>query len=673
MANERGVGRESLQASRTSSPKRLNYLLVIGIDQYLHWTKLHNAVRDANEFANVLIRQYQFEESYTYRILDGNATERNIYGVFRELKHRIRPEDNLLIYFSGHGHYDKDIDEGFWVPVDATKDNEGDFISNSNIIKRINAIETHHTLMVIDSCFSGSLLIQKRNTIPQEQHKSRRVFTSGHLEPVSDGRTGENSPFAMGVLTYLRKNTTPALKTSTLVERVCDFVKGESDQMPLEGRLPNSGDFGGEFIFHLRKEEGTFWSEADEQNTVKAYQDYLDAFPTGLYVVQAQRRITKLREDEVWQTTCANDNESAYENYIRKYAPSGKYIAAANERLTALRQQRKERQTMQERITQQEQHREALQQEYTELVHSAEQLFAERQLAAARESFREALLKFLPGFVPNQQYLEDRINLCQTNITFLQHYDNGKRAMDSGNYRLAIQYFQEALKNTDNAQVESLLRECRKRLNRQEPAVETQARGAHATTTGTTTASPPKKKKNRRTAWWILGGILLFISIFVVFSAILSSFEQEMTDPFITEEATTTPEDVYIPEQTGRSPERPQSSAAAQNPGLADPKIFGQWEQAEFNLNGLDYNQAGNIYNQGTSAVYNFRNDGVVEIRYSNGNMLTYQYRVDNYSNIMFGYFGWGTYSYLDNSTVQLRFQINDGYYTYPLTITLER
>jgi len=26
--------------------------------------------------------------------------------------------DNLLIYFSGHGFYDKGIDEGYWIPVE---------------------------------------------------------------------------------------------------------------------------------------------------------------------------------------------------------------------------------------------------------------------------------------------------------------------------------------------------------------------------------------------------------------------------------------------------------------------------------------------------------------------------------------------------------------------------
>ena len=35
------------------------------------------------------------------------ATERNIYNGFRKLAKMIGPNDNLVIYFSGHGEYDE--------------------------------------------------------------------------------------------------------------------------------------------------------------------------------------------------------------------------------------------------------------------------------------------------------------------------------------------------------------------------------------------------------------------------------------------------------------------------------------------------------------------------------------------------------------------------------------
>lgn len=713
MATERGVGREALQDPTKHSSKGTNYLLVIGIDQYQHWPKLNNAVRDAKDVADVLIRQYQFTEDSTHLLLDQEATEGNIYRVIRELKQTIQPDDNLLVYYSGHGHYDEDFDEGFWVPVDAGKDSEGDFISNANIIKRINAIDTHHTLLVIDSCFSGSLVVQKRNTVPDERFKSRRIITSGRYETVSDGRVGENSPFATGMLTFLRKNTAKALDTTTLVRYVKDFVYGKSNQSPVEGRLQNSADEGGEFVFHLRKEEGALWAEASQQNTVIAYQNYLLAFPTGRYVVQANRRLTKLREDEIWQTTRQNDNETAYESYLKKYAPTGKFVQEAEERLKGLRQDREARQEVREQMAERAQEREHMQREYAELVHQAEALFNKRELAAAREEYRSALLRYLPGFVPDQNYLEEQINLCQTNISFLQFYDNGKRAMDAGNYRLAIQYFQEALKNTDNPQVEKLLHQSRQQLAAEKappkPAKLEEAAYPKQAQTAANTVPPKKKKRSSRGV--LIGVVIGSIACFMVLGVIGSMMDDSGTEDYLAEEeatfnesstagvdsydetsSTTTPveEDVFIPQQTGRSPsaaeaqqqrvvERNQSSAAAADPSLADPTVFGEWELIEYALNGGSFEEL-NQFSEAMGSdrmvvTMNFNSDGNLISEYSNTGQTTYNsFRVDNYGRIWIDQFGWGTYELSDgNNTMELNFTMSDGVYTYPLTMIMER
>ena len=197
-----------------------NYLLIIGIDHYANWKPLHNAVKDIRDISRMLTERYQFEASHTISLIDDEATEDNIRQKLLDVKRSITPEDNLVILFSGHGHYDSDLDEGYWVPANARKDNPSDYISNSDVLKWIRAIKTHHTLLVVDSCFSGTLVSQSRSEVLSEKYPSCRIFASGRKELVDDGVPGTNSPFAKAILSRLSHNTDRVMRASELIQNV---------------------------------------------------------------------------------------------------------------------------------------------------------------------------------------------------------------------------------------------------------------------------------------------------------------------------------------------------------------------------------------------------------------------------------------------------------------------
>ena len=98
-----------------------NYLLVIGIDNYVHCPKLNNAVNDAEGFVKLLTERYDFKSVHTKTLLNEEATCRRIIAEFRALAQKVTPADNLIIYFSGHGEFDKVLQQGYWIPVDAEK------------------------------------------------------------------------------------------------------------------------------------------------------------------------------------------------------------------------------------------------------------------------------------------------------------------------------------------------------------------------------------------------------------------------------------------------------------------------------------------------------------------------------------------------------------------------
>ena len=229
-----------------------NYLFVVGIDDYQFWPRLNNAVKDGNDLASVLMSKYQFDFSDITFLKNEQATKNNIYKGLRSLIERVTPKDNLMVYFSGHGHFDELLNEGFWIPADANLDSQADYLSNTSILKIVESIDTQHTLLVADACFSGSLFSDTHRGGYYEKvdkYKSRWGLASGRLEVVSDGNIGVNSPFSLVLLNFLKENSKDELAVSELIQHVKMKVSELSDQTPIGNPMRMKGDEGGEFIF----------------------------------------------------------------------------------------------------------------------------------------------------------------------------------------------------------------------------------------------------------------------------------------------------------------------------------------------------------------------------------------------------------------------------------------
>ena len=248
------VQRRDLDGGGYDAQDATNFLFVVGINNYQYWPKLFNAVNDANDIVGTLMGAYDFDFSNVTLIKDEQATRNNIYNGLRGLISRVTPKDNLLIYFSGHGYYDELLNEGYWIPVDAKLNNNGDYLSNSDILKIIKTIDSQHTFLVADACFSGSLFNERKRGYAEnvEQFKSRWGLASGRLEVVSDGTEGKNSPFATNFIKFLKENPKDKVAVSELVQFVKIQVAEVSDQTPIGNPLKGAGDEGGEFVFTRR-------------------------------------------------------------------------------------------------------------------------------------------------------------------------------------------------------------------------------------------------------------------------------------------------------------------------------------------------------------------------------------------------------------------------------------
>jgi uncharacterized caspase-like protein len=147
--------------------------------------------------------------------------------VLAKLRDTLSSKDNLLIYYAGHGFLDAEADEGYWLPVDATKENEVYWISNSTITTQLKAMQAKHVLVVADSCYSGKLgrdvHIVRRTPdyyFRIAQKRTRSVIASGGLEPVIDsGGKGNHSVFASAFISALLENNN-IIDTSELFTKI---------------------------------------------------------------------------------------------------------------------------------------------------------------------------------------------------------------------------------------------------------------------------------------------------------------------------------------------------------------------------------------------------------------------------------------------------------------------
>ncbi len=340
---DKGIDLETAERSR---PTGANYLLAIAINDYQHHPKLSNCVRDAEQLVKVLQEKYGFQPDHTVTLFDQEATAANLYIHLVELSQKVLPQDNVVVYFSGHGFYDRSDRTGHLVPVEAPAGAVWHYFSNANLVNRIRAINSFHTFLIVDSCFSGSLFASKDVGAAAlaevvEGLPSRWALAAGQIETVEDGLHGDHSPFAKALLSYLEANNSPLVPASELIQHVKRVTPHNARQTPVGGVLFKTGDVGGEFVFHLSTrtdEDEAAWRKATALNTVAAYDDYLDAFPNGHHAEEAETRMEELeqQDEEAWKQAASSKSVVGYRRYIR-HSPRGKYVREARQRIRELK------------------------------------------------------------------------------------------------------------------------------------------------------------------------------------------------------------------------------------------------------------------------------------------------------------------------------------------------
>jgi hypothetical protein len=247
--------RELAQAAREQAPQVTGkrYAIVIANAAYRDDSvpDLGTPHADAHLVADVLTRRYGFEVDVQL-----DKTRNEIFDALRSLGRKLKEEDQVAIYYAGHGYSFYGSDLAYWLPVDAETTRANAWISSADISKLLHRMPARQILLISDSCYSGGFA----EAIPESSRSddlqallgARAVMTvtSGGDEPVEDG--AGNSPFAKTLADEL-EGAPSATNMLRLFERIRDRVMAESPQTPNYGVVSFAGyDDGADFVLTRR-------------------------------------------------------------------------------------------------------------------------------------------------------------------------------------------------------------------------------------------------------------------------------------------------------------------------------------------------------------------------------------------------------------------------------------
>ena len=240
------------------------HAVVIGNNSYRDagYPTLQSAANDANAVADLLRKRYGYEATVLL-----NASRLEILTALNEMRETLKPEDNLLIYYAGHGEIGAD-GQGYWVPSDGVQGNPKSWISNAAVSDILDTLASRHVLVVADSCYSGTMT---RASVPtfaagtmapekwagwvkaMAAGRSRTALTSGGVQPVPDTGSGRHSYFARAFMNVLQDNDRLLEGQRLFQEVATSLALGSMDsplaQMPEYAPIRYAGHESGEFFF----------------------------------------------------------------------------------------------------------------------------------------------------------------------------------------------------------------------------------------------------------------------------------------------------------------------------------------------------------------------------------------------------------------------------------------
>jgi len=241
------VGKD--MAVQAVDANRKDYALIFVTDKYEHWGDLVNPINDGRTIESVLKEKYGFQTE----VIENASHEEILAKLYDYNAKKFSFQDQLFIFFAGHGIFDETNGEGYVVASNSLENDKGKttYIPHTVLRQRVDNIKCEHVFLAMDVCFGGTIdpmLTRKRSIdvyaeasdseylVKKLAKRTRKFLTSGSKEYVSDGIPGKHSPFASKFVQALREVGGGKDRMLTLSELEIYFQKLSTE--------PRSGSFG---------------------------------------------------------------------------------------------------------------------------------------------------------------------------------------------------------------------------------------------------------------------------------------------------------------------------------------------------------------------------------------------------------------------------------------------
>ena len=334
--------------------------LVIGNSDYLYTKSLKNPLNDANDFAEKL-------KSLGFEVISGtNLNMRQTETLIREFGTRLIQTRGVgLFFYAGHGlQYRGD---NYLIPVDADILAEDEIkykaVNVGLLLGKLETAKNNLNLIILDAC--------RDNPFAPKWSASRDLGENGGLAKMSaptgtmliyatqpgniasDGE-GRNGLFTGALLSRIDE---PNVELDRLIKNIANDVaeKSNNKQTPWKEGIvlgdfyfvkqeskPSTQSANNESsvtpptntastVSNARQREDNAWNLVKNSLNADDYKFFLEEFPSGVYSIQAKRKI----EQFAWDEARNSENKSVVLAYLEKF-PDGLNSAAARIKLRQL-------------------------------------------------------------------------------------------------------------------------------------------------------------------------------------------------------------------------------------------------------------------------------------------------------------------------------------------------
>ncbi len=236
------------------NPMGKTWVIFIENSSYETFASLEGPTKDVSTMKSALAN-YEVHNFIHKKDMSKNDMER-FFSI--ELRDQVKKNNvnSLLVWYAGHGKFINET--GYWIPVDATRDDEFTYFNINALKAGMQSYSTYitHTLVVTDACESGPSFYQAMRADNEvrscedataTKFKSSQVFSSAGYELASD-----DSQFTKTFAKSLQFNDNACMPIESIVVKVTNAVSNQATQKPQFGKIAGFEDENGTFFF-IRK------------------------------------------------------------------------------------------------------------------------------------------------------------------------------------------------------------------------------------------------------------------------------------------------------------------------------------------------------------------------------------------------------------------------------------